>query len=82
MDILVRKIALLVGVYINAGKRRTDELLESFRRNLANDTIDEVHAFIEDEDLPKKLSVLFNELIRHPKVAVVRRLWETRHRIT
>lgn len=64
-----RPIALLVGGYADIVKARNEELLESFRRNLANDEIDEVHAFIEDEEV----STSFNELIRHPKVLVVRR---------
>lgn len=69
MNVFLKKIALLVGVYIDSVKGRTEELLESFRCNLANDEIDEVHAFIEDEEV----STSFDELIRHPKVLVVRR---------
>lgn len=75
----MKKIALLVGVYVDRSKSRTDELFESFRRNLANDEIDEIHAFMEDEDLPAKLSnhppevaLSLAGLIGHSKVVVVR----------
>ena len=78
----MKPIVLLLGIYVDPVETRMNELLESLERNIANEDINEIHVFVEEDsrDISQKLilyserfSEKYSKLLKHEKVIAVER---------